>query len=44
MIVGFPPTIAAAAELLVPKSIPMIFAIFITNPQSRVQSSFGLAA
>ncbi len=28
IIVGFPPTIAAAAELLVPTSIPIVFAIF----------------
>ncbi len=31
IIVGLPPIIAAAAELLVPKSIPIIFAMSCTS-------------
>ena len=32
IIVGFPPIITAAAELLVPKSIPIILVIFYYHP------------
>jgi hypothetical protein len=31
MIVGLPPSMTAAAELLVPRSIPMIFAMLFTS-------------
>src|SRR5208283_4871111 len=39
MIVGRPPITAAAAELLVPRSIPMIFGKDVNTPQYRLQTA-----
>ena len=41
IIVGFPPITTAAAELLVPKSIPITFAIFY-HPFFEISTSVGL--
>ena len=42
IIVGFPPIITAAAELLVPKSIPITLAIFNYHPFFEISTNVGL--
>ena len=42
IIVGFPPITTAAAELLVPKSIPIILVIFYHHPFFEISTNVGL--